>query len=500
MYKCIFSIFLLQPPTYSRIGRLKHLLAKRGKMARSTQAYGLGDPLQQVFPQPVVSTRAPASTDTKYPIGQNWVNKSTDTVYALSSVAAGSATWTALGGGSSAVGDLDGDSGTATPSGGTITIAGGTNMTTAAASATVTVNMDAAISLATSVTSPLYTTDAADMDITAASGQDIDITMGDAAGANFVSFLSSTPAEVGSIDSTGAMSALSYATSAAAAGLTISGSDIDADGSDADISITLTPKGTGDVVVDLGDIQNTSGDIIVTHSSAGADVTLESTNSDNTDPASRAGVELAVGGTSAGDPYANFLISGGQAFTMGIDNSSTNDDFVISNSSALGTTDRVVIDGSTGVVTLSDGLTSGGVTLINDSVNANTSINTGTSTGTISVGNAAAGAITVDTAAGISLDAATASNFTCSLAASAAAITISASAADGGITLDAGANPGVTFTNGTQSHQMLVGTGSPNGSITASQGSMYVDVGGSTSTTILFVNTDGSTTWVGVGA
>lgn len=159
---------------------------------------------------------------------------------------------------------------------------------------------------------------------------------------------------------------------------------------------------------------------------------------------------------------------------------------------------------STGSVNIGNSAATGvnidGPTLVNDSINSNTSINTGTSTGTVSVGNAAAGAITVDTAAGISLDAATASNFTCSLAASAAAITISASAADGGITMDSGATPGVTFTNGTQSHQMLVGSGSPNGSVTASQGSMYVDVAGSTSTTILFVNTDGGTTWVGVGA
>lgn len=380
-----------------------------------------------------------------------------------------------------------------------------------------------------------------------------------------------------------------------AAGLTISGNDIDADGSDANISITVTPKGTGDFIVDLGDIQNTSGDIIATHSSAGADVTLEATNSDNTNSASRAGVELAVGGTSAGDPYANFLISGGQTFTMGIDNSTANDDFVISDSAALGTTNRISIDGSSGIVTAVSGFTSTGTTAILDSVNANTSINTGTSTGTVSIGNSAAGAITVDTAAGISLDAATASNFTVtgagadltlssvggsvavsstedaasaisltanggtsetvvitasqgtgaasigltstaggitasaglattdainltasaggvdidgalevnitsSEAAVADAVTISASAADGGITLDAGATPGVTFTNGTQSHQMLVGSGSPNGSVTASQGSLYVDVAGSTSTTILFANTDGGTTWVGVGA
>lgn len=310
----------------------------------------------------------------------------------------------------------------------------------------------------------------------------------------------------------------SFETLDQAAGLTISGNDIDADGTDANISITVSPKGTGDFIVDVGDIQDTAGDIIATRSSAGSDVTVEATNSDNTDPSSRAGFEAAVGGSSAGDPYLNFLISGGQSYTMGIDNSTATDDFVIASSNTLGTNNAVIINGATDIVTCVRGVTSTGVTSINDSINANTTINTGTSTGNVSIGNSAAGAITLDTADGISCDAATASNFTVTgaadltLASTAGstnvtggeaatdAVLISAGNAAGGITMDSGATPGVTFTNGTQSHQMLVGSGSPNGSVTASQGSMYVDVAGNTSTTILYVNTDGSTTWVGVGA
>lgn len=66
---------------------------------------------------------------------------------------------------------------------------------------------------------------------------------------------------------------------------------------------------------------------------------------------------------------------------------------------------------STGTITVASG--SGGA-LINSSVNNPTGINTGTSTGAVSIGNALAGAITADSAAGISLDAATASNVTCS--------------------------------------------------------------------------------------
>lgn len=52
-----------------------------------------------------------------------------------------------------------------------------------------------------------------------------------------------------------------------------------------------------------------------------------------------------------------------------------------------------------------------GVLAVNNNVNANVTINDGTSTGTVTVGSANAGAITVDSGSGISLDAASASNF-----------------------------------------------------------------------------------------
>lgn len=80
-------------------------------------------------------------------------------------------------------------------------------------------------------------------------------------------------------------------------------------------------------------------------------------------------------------------------------------------------THTVNISTGTGTKTVNlgnaDGLTTfnlDAITLINDSLNVNTSINTGTSTGAVAIGNAAAGAITLDSAAGISLDAAAASN------------------------------------------------------------------------------------------
>ena len=50
--------------------------------------------------------------------------------------------------------------------------------------------------------------------------------------------------------------------------------------------------------------------------------------------------------------------------------------------------------------------------VVNDNVNSNVSLCTGTSTGSFTVGSTLAGAVTIDTGAGVSIDAATASNFT----------------------------------------------------------------------------------------
>jgi len=194
---------------------------------------------------------------------------------------------------------------------------------------------------------------------------------------------------------TGTSLATTFDTNVAAAGVTLAGTTLAADGTDANIGIAITPKGSGAVAVvgavditgDLdvdnlnlngnsiistdvdgditlapngtgtttvsnGGILVSGGDVINTHSDAGTDVTVEVTNSDNTNLASRAGFEVATGGASGGDPYVNFLISGGQTFTMGIDNSTANDDFVISDSAALGTTNRISIDGSSGDVSV----------------------------------------------------------------------------------------------------------------------------------------------------
>lgn len=161
-------------------------------------------------PQAIQANRAPTTLDTGYEIGQLWADTNGTTMYGLSAVAAGSATWNLLGPGASDVDTLTGDGGGAiSPAAGNITLAGGSNITSAGAGSTITFNLNAAVTHVTSVTSPLYTVGAAaDFLLTSAVGQDIVVKMGDAAGANKVSFTDTADAEVFSIDSNGGLSTL----------------------------------------------------------------------------------------------------------------------------------------------------------------------------------------------------------------------------------------------------------------------------------------------------
>lgn len=174
-------------------------------MAKISFVQGAETALKPLFPPPVVATRAPTSSDINYNMGQVWVRKDTAQVYILAQLASGAASWTLASPGASDVDTLTGDSGGAiSPSAGNITLAGGTNITSAGAGSTITFNLDAAISLATSVTSPLYTAGAGvDLDLTAPTGQDAVLKLGDDAGSNKLSITDSGDSEVASIDSDG---------------------------------------------------------------------------------------------------------------------------------------------------------------------------------------------------------------------------------------------------------------------------------------------------------
>lgn len=169
------------------------------------------DQLKGIYQAPIVSdTRAPVAGDMAE-IGTIWIDKDSDTAYILTSITANAANWenftdevttagtdgqlwigatgaaaawanltstglsvtitnTANGinleaAGVAALTTLDGDSGTATPVAGVIIVAGGTNITTAGAAGTLTVNLDASPSVAGSLTAATSITAGVDFDM-----------------------------------------------------------------------------------------------------------------------------------------------------------------------------------------------------------------------------------------------------------------------------------------------------------------------------------------------
>lgn len=214
-------------------------------MARITRSQGIERAFDDVFPVPIKATRAPTSSDTKFPLGQLWVRTDTAQVYILVQLSSGSASWTLASPGASDVDTMTGDSGGAlSPTAGNMNVLGGTNMTVAGAGSTLTVNMDAAITLATSVSSPLYTVAAAnDLAITAATGQDVVMKLGDNAAANKFSILDSDDVEVFAVDSNGGQT---YTTITATGLITGQAS---ATINTAGTSLTLAADNSGDAVI-----------------------------------------------------------------------------------------------------------------------------------------------------------------------------------------------------------------------------------------------------------
>ena len=547
-------------------------------MTKLNQAAGLDNPLQSVFPQPVVATRTPTTSDKRYPIGQLWVDKSTDQAWTLTSVSAGSATWALSSPGSSDVDTLTGDSGGAiSPAAGNITMTGGTNITTVGTAGTITFNLDAAITLATSITSALYTTAAAsDLLITAATGQDIVLKMGDNAAANKVSFTDSDDAEVFSIDSNGGIGTLAgltvtgaFTTSGGAASInassnfntvinsgTSTGTVTIGNGAagaitvdtaagislDAATASNFTVTGAADLVIasSAGGVNITSGE-----AATSTGVTIDATAADGGVTIDAGTGGILVGNTAdcttidVGDfaPTASrtITVGGGQVATAGVaDTIDIGVDAVTTEATAskvinvgtgtldTGTLTLNLLSGTitsgtaavnllsgTGTKTFNIGNSTGTTTnldgpfLVNDSINSNTSINTGTSTGTVSVGNSAAGAITVDTAAGISLDAATASNFTVtgaadlSLISTAGSVNVTAGEADaaaialqaasGGLDIDTGlaiiADAAGNIELNSSAGQILIGNDAVSQNISiGTAGTREVTIGSTTTT------------------
>ena len=277
-------------------------------------------------PANVIKVTAAPSTNAKNDIGTIAVDTSAGTAYMLVSLASGTATWAVLGGSAADVNTLGASAGTTTvsPSGGKITLASTANqITTTGSAATITFSLSSTLVAPGTVTATTGFTATAG-GLTATLG-DITASAGD---------LIATAGNVTA--SSGTITGDTFVTSSATLGTTFTDNSITPTGSDADISLLLSGKGAGSVVQ--------------TRSVAGGDVVMNNTNSDNTNNASNAYFKVATGGSSAGDAFINFLISSAGVYSLGIDNSDS-DNFVLSASTSLGTSNLMTVS-STGDVTI----------------------------------------------------------------------------------------------------------------------------------------------------
>ncbi len=101
----------------------------------------------QIVQSVVRRDRAPTSSDRRYQVGTAWIDKVGERAYQLVRVDELGAHWVEGGSTAGPLNDLAGDSGDALPASGSITIAGGDNITTSATGSTLTVSLDAAITV-----------------------------------------------------------------------------------------------------------------------------------------------------------------------------------------------------------------------------------------------------------------------------------------------------------------------------------------------------------------
>ena len=292
-------------------------------------------------PRPVDANRDPATTDLGYDPCTLWTSGTE--IYGLAKNSGGTATWIQLGSTTSTgINTLTGSSGGAiAPVTENITLAAGTGMLSTAGSAgTITFNVNFASPPAIGTGTPAAATFTS---LTAAGTVNLNAS---GAGVTTIGTGGTGATNIGNATGntvvTGTLTADSLITSSASLGTTYTANSITPTGSNTNIDLLVNGKGTGGVIQSRGIVAG--------------DLTIEVTNTDNTSGSSRAGFEAAVGGASSGDPYVNFLVSGAGVFTMGIDNSDS-DNFVISANAALGTSNAMVLT-SAGAATFASTVTS----------------------------------------------------------------------------------------------------------------------------------------------
>ncbi len=124
--------------------------------------------------------------------------------------------------------------------------------------------------------------------------------------------------------------------------------------------------GSGNLLINAGSIDLNNQGSLINVGAAGNDWTAATLqhqgsttgvrsitvhNTSNADALDRARLHIKVGGTSAGDPYIDFLVDGGQRLSIGLDNS-VSDNFTVSDNDTLGTNDRLRLVTATGVLSV----------------------------------------------------------------------------------------------------------------------------------------------------
>lgn len=114
-------------------------------------AYGLSQPLLNVFPFPIVSTRNPTSKD-RAQLGTVWVNKSTNDYFVLTSVAANVSTWSSVSNGAGIFTSLEATTGNITADLGNIVATAGNVQAGVNVTAGAIVSAGTAITAGTTIT------------------------------------------------------------------------------------------------------------------------------------------------------------------------------------------------------------------------------------------------------------------------------------------------------------------------------------------------------------
>ena len=118
----------------------------------------------------------------------------------------------------------------------------------------------------------------------------------------------------------------------------------------AGVTLDLNSQGSINNVGTAGNDWTANALSLVSSNSAATNL-LTVSNTEATNGASDAQVNITSGGASGGDPAIKFLVTGAGVITMGLDNSDT-DAFVWSNNAALGTTNRMALVIATGILSV----------------------------------------------------------------------------------------------------------------------------------------------------